>query len=663
MPGRARRGGGGRGRGAPGDGTGRRGDLRPGQRRRRSRPTSRPNPSSRSRRCWGSWRPCWPRSTRRSAWARPGSRAGRAGGWSPSPTVSARRPEPPPPGWAAAAGGLGPRRRAGGRCGAVAVAAHPPPGPRRVLVAAVVQVPVRAVVSAWPPAGWWFVACDVGQGDGLVLRAGDDTAVVVDTGPDPVPMDSCLRTLGIHHIALLLLTHMDLDHVGGVAGAVRGRESVGSRSPARTPSPASGPRRCTPRSTARGVPRAGRTGRVDLADRRGHAGVPRAPPGRTGLRAATRTTARWSPAPPSRGTGSCSPPTSRPRRRTDCCAAGADLSADVLKVPHHGSRFTDPAFLAAAHARLAVVSVGAGNRYGHPAPDDDRGAGPARASRSRAPTSTASVAIASGPHGGLVVTTVKAPAGRPGRTDGGARPSRGVTAPAVSEASATMGPCRPPVASSGARGGGGLAATHTVEDLAATNPVPPVVLLLGDEELLVSRAAHAITAAVREQEPAVEIVERPGWPARGHRDRRTAEPVAVRRTAGRGDHRRAGRPGRAVEGHGPVRRRPRPDHHPGAVEHPGGAKGKAMVEAVVAARAPVVACAAPDPSRGAAAVRQGGGQAGPRRDHARRRGRPPRRGRHRPAGARRASRPSSPPTAGGVSTPPPSPPTTAARPR
>ncbi len=48
-------------------------------------------------------------------------------------------------------------------------------------------------------------------------------------------------------------------------------------------------------------------------------------------------------------------------------AAGADLRADVLKVAHHGSRTsTSAAFLDAVNPRLALISVGAGNRYGHP---------------------------------------------------------------------------------------------------------------------------------------------------------------------------------------------------------------------------------------------------------------------------------------------------------
>ncbi len=49
-------------------------------------------------------------------------------------------------------------------------------------------------------------------------------------------------------------------------------------------------------------------------------------------------------------------------------AAGHPLgTVDVLKVAHHGSAYQDPALLAAARPRLAVVSVGFDNDYGHPA--------------------------------------------------------------------------------------------------------------------------------------------------------------------------------------------------------------------------------------------------------------------------------------------------------
>ena len=69
-------------------------------------------------------------------------------------------------------------------------------------------------------------------------------------------------------------------------------------------------------------------------------------------------------------------------------AAGSDLHVDVLKVPHHGSSRQDQAFLAATHARLAIVSAGVDNDYGHPAPGRRPASGPS-ACRCWRPASTA----------------------------------------------------------------------------------------------------------------------------------------------------------------------------------------------------------------------------------------------------------------------------------
>jgi competence protein ComEC len=48
-------------------------------------------------------------------------------------------------------------------------------------------------------------------------------------------------------------------------------------------------------------------------------------------------------------------------------ATGLDLSANLLKLGHHGSRSsTSAAFLQKVHPQYAVISVGKGNDYGHP---------------------------------------------------------------------------------------------------------------------------------------------------------------------------------------------------------------------------------------------------------------------------------------------------------
>lgn len=66
---------------------------------------------------------------------------------------------------------------------------------------------------------------------------------------------------------------------------------------------------------------------------------------------------------------------------------GDDLHAGVVKVGHHGSRYAStPAFVAAVHPRIAVISVGRHNTFGHPAPAtiaawDGAGAGVLRSDR------------------------------------------------------------------------------------------------------------------------------------------------------------------------------------------------------------------------------------------------------------------------------------------
>lgn len=91
----------------------------------------------------------------------------------------------------------------------------------------VAQVPIQKVLGHWPPKDWQLVQCDVGQGDALVLRSAGQIAVI-DVGRDSKLIDSCLSDLGVQQVDLLVLTHFDLDHVGGLSGVLKGRKVLQS---------------------------------------------------------------------------------------------------------------------------------------------------------------------------------------------------------------------------------------------------------------------------------------------------------------------------------------------------------------------------------------------------------------------------------------------------
>jgi len=236
-----------------------------------------------------------------------------------------------------------------------------------LLLALAVLRPVGSI--GWPPDDWVLVACDVGQGDGLVLRAGRGSAVVIDTGPEPAAMDRCLRDLGVGHVPVLLLSHFHADHAGGVAGVLRGR-TVGEIEVAPYPSPAAEYRRVMALASGHGIP----VRTVTYRERRAVAGL--------------AWTAIWPARLPGSGSGDESPENNasiamlvetaglrilltgdlEPQSQRAVLASGVDLRADVLKVAHHGSGHQEPGFVAATGARLAVISAGVGNDYGHPAP-------------------------------------------------------------------------------------------------------------------------------------------------------------------------------------------------------------------------------------------------------------------------------------------------------
>ncbi|MGH3671211.1 MAG: ComEC/Rec2 family competence protein, partial [Pseudonocardiaceae bacterium] len=249
----------------------------------------------------------------------------------------------------------------------------------RILAAAVlvgvllVLVPTRFVAPGWPAAGWAMVVCDVGQGDAEVLATSEpDRAVLVDAGPDPGPVSACLDHLGIRRLALVVISHLHADHIGGLAGVLRGR-AIGAV--------ALGPGRSPPWAFAQ-VVRMAAAAHVPVVQLT--AGQHLSWPGLTldvlaPLRDPSPVGDRQAEA-----DGTAVNNTSVVLRATtpvgrmlltgdveldaqaDLLAAGADLRADVLKVPHHGSRFSADTFLAAVRPRVAIVSVGAHNTYGHP---------------------------------------------------------------------------------------------------------------------------------------------------------------------------------------------------------------------------------------------------------------------------------------------------------
>ena len=78
-------------------------------------------------------------------------------------------------------------------------------------------------LQRWPNNDWQIANCDVGQGDAMVLKVDRNSAVVIDVGPEPEPIDNCLEALGVDEIPLLIVTHAHKDHVGGIFGATAER--------------------------------------------------------------------------------------------------------------------------------------------------------------------------------------------------------------------------------------------------------------------------------------------------------------------------------------------------------------------------------------------------------------------------------------------------------
>lgn len=207
--------------------------------------------------------------------------------------------------------------------------------PRKIVIATVLIALSLSYLQRFPGGDWQFANCDIGQGDGAAINLGNHRAIVIDTGPDPELIDRCLKQLSIREIPLLILTHGHADHIAGLSGAVRGRK-VGA--------------------TWFGNVKRGTSAQIGDA----------------------KIKVMWP------DNGEYDPNNSSIAVRIDTpdfsLFAGGDMEpltqaviaselrrVDIYKVCHHGSAYQDESFTRALAPQVAVISVGAGNSYGHPA--------------------------------------------------------------------------------------------------------------------------------------------------------------------------------------------------------------------------------------------------------------------------------------------------------
>jgi competence protein ComEC len=223
----------------------------------------------------------------------------------------------------------------------------------------------RLVNDLGRPPDWQFALCDVGQGDAMLIRSGGAIALV-DTGPKAAPLTACLDELGVGRIQLLVLTHYDLDHVGGV-DAVTGLVD----------------------RVLVGPPADGHDAAIAEAFAVAGADVDQVSRGERGAIGALTWRVLW---PPPRGVepGNAASIVLDVQPAAGCAGAclstvtlgdlgeesqarllgGAQLErVDVVKVAHHGSADQCAAVYEALRATVGLIGVGAGNDYGHPTDD------------------------------------------------------------------------------------------------------------------------------------------------------------------------------------------------------------------------------------------------------------------------------------------------------
>ena len=287
--------------------------------------------------------PLWPDGGRLLAWL---ARRGRPGGWSAIAHDGAAVRTAPCPGPAGSVGGL--------LLAALTVAllvACRRPAARRLVAGRRAR---RGGGRGAGAAGWPRLAARRRGARRLRRRAGrrarparraGPRRVVVDAGPDPARWTVACGGWASAAVPLLVVTHFHADHVGGIAGVLRGRP-VGGRARCRTfAEPVAGGQAVRAAAAAAAYRSATAGPGWTLARRIGAAARDRTAPAGDRHPLGPEQQLAGAARRQSGGVRCCSPATPRPRSSTTYCPkwTAAQLRVDVLKVAHHGSAYQDPA--------------------------------------------------------------------------------------------------------------------------------------------------------------------------------------------------------------------------------------------------------------------------------------------------------------------------------
>ena len=216
------------------------------------------------------------------------------------------------------------------------------------------------------PRDWQVGMCDVGQGDASLVRS-DGLVAMIDTGREPALAAKCLSELGITHIDLLVLTHYDLDHVGGTS-AVFGRVTRALVGPRAGPDDDRLVRQLEEHGAD--VQQASRGMSGVLGRLRWDVLWPKARLGSVEPGNPASVTVAWGPA----GTcpGGCLSSIFLgdlgEQPQSLMMATNRLGRVDLVKVAHHGSADQYPPLYERLRASVGLIGVGADNGYGHPTP-------------------------------------------------------------------------------------------------------------------------------------------------------------------------------------------------------------------------------------------------------------------------------------------------------